>query len=580
LLDGLASLESRECVHGDIRLTNVRLTAGGTAVLVDAGITPSVSPELIINARTRPERYDGIAPELIGTGASQNSQSEMYALGCLLWQLLAGRPPYPTGDPLAKLALHQTRRLVDVREWAPDTPAKLAELIFELTQPAPDDRPVSFAELREKHGNSGRSSRRRLAQFHASLHTQVRTRRSTGRVMWWSTVATLLFVLSGLAVTLVDKGLRNQLLQITAPMTNYLDETLDRYRSDSPPSENPDIQTTPKKAISIVSNALPIPPPNAQGEITLTTNGPYRWDSRIDAVGSIVVKASAGKSPVIFVAPGKCRIFADQVRLENVHFQLLESETQSPAFILVNARNLSISQCSFQPRAFAEKKPQTAIAKLAASVIFWTPHSTNTRNGERLNLKDTISRGPLDFLALGAAPKQIIANNCLKLGGGRLLRFIKPARAGRNCNIRLEHTTLRNAASLLRLDTGNGRTAAGTIELDVANCVFDFDSQKGAMFHLSGNLNTFRDPLIRISGVGSVSQPNFKIAKKIGLSGTISQLSNTDQWVLFEGGILTAPFQFSGPADEQPTSSLVNVQGIPRRSTGGPGINAKPLTLK
>jgi hypothetical protein len=34
------------------------------------------------------ERYDGVAPELIGTTARPNVASDLYALGCLLWQLL------------------------------------------------------------------------------------------------------------------------------------------------------------------------------------------------------------------------------------------------------------------------------------------------------------------------------------------------------------------------------------------------------------------------------------------------------------------------------------------------------------
>jgi len=122
LIAGLATLEARGIVHGDVQLKNVRISKRGQASLVDAGVRPALRPVLNIHDRRGPDEYDGIAPELIGTGNPADVRSEFYALGCLAWHLLAGRPPFPTGDPLAKLQAHQTRRIPDVRDIAPDTP--------------------------------------------------------------------------------------------------------------------------------------------------------------------------------------------------------------------------------------------------------------------------------------------------------------------------------------------------------------------------------------------------------------------------------------------------------------------------
>ena len=74
-------------------------------------------------------------------------RSDLYALGFVLWHLLAGRPAFPTGDPLAKLAAHQTERLPDIREFAPDTPDQLARTIEWLTEPTPSRRPRNAKEL-------------------------------------------------------------------------------------------------------------------------------------------------------------------------------------------------------------------------------------------------------------------------------------------------------------------------------------------------------------------------------------------------------------------------------------------------
>lgn len=147
LLDSLATLHDAGIVHGEILLSNIRLLPSGQAVLVDSGIRPAIHPGLKISAHVSPEQNDGIAPELIGTGAAATPRSDLYALGFALWHVLAGRPAFPTGDPLARLAAHQTERLSDIREFAPDTPDQLARTIEWLTDPVPSRRPRNAREL-------------------------------------------------------------------------------------------------------------------------------------------------------------------------------------------------------------------------------------------------------------------------------------------------------------------------------------------------------------------------------------------------------------------------------------------------
>lgn len=164
LLESLAVLHDGGIVHGEILLSNIRLLASGQAVLVDAGLRGALQPEFQINAHVAPEKNDGVAPELIGTGAVATPRSDLYALGFALWQLLAGRPAFPTGDSLAKLAAHQTERIPDIREFAPDTPDRLAKTIEWLTEPVPARRPRSAGELlidvnRDRSAATPRSAR-------------------------------------------------------------------------------------------------------------------------------------------------------------------------------------------------------------------------------------------------------------------------------------------------------------------------------------------------------------------------------------------------------------------------------------
>ncbi|NOX52921.1 MAG: serine/threonine protein kinase, partial [Planctomycetes bacterium] len=223
LLDGLAAFEERGFVHGEIVLTNVRLSGRGVAALVDAGVLPAVRPELSIHEAVSPDRCDGIAPERIGTGAPPTVRSDLYALGCLLWTLLAGRPPFPSGDSLAKLAAHQTRPIPDIREWSPTTPDRLARLITHLAAQDPTERPASVREAQQLWGRPGRWGQQRVRRFRAQFDSGVpkvpppASHRTPGR---WTVLVVLVFVLSGAVLSFVDQGARAHLLKLAAQVSD------------------------------------------------------------------------------------------------------------------------------------------------------------------------------------------------------------------------------------------------------------------------------------------------------------------------------------------------------------------------
>ena len=164
LIQGLLSLEQAGLVHGEVRLQKVRLTPRGQAVLVDGGIRQATDRGRLIHLGHKPEQCDGVAPELVGSGQDATVVSDVYALGCLLWQLLAGRPVFPRGDPLAKLAAHRTADVPDIREWAPDVPPQMAATLIQMTASDPDHRYQSFQEVQQQWGGCRSVDRRVLAR--------------------------------------------------------------------------------------------------------------------------------------------------------------------------------------------------------------------------------------------------------------------------------------------------------------------------------------------------------------------------------------------------------------------------------
>ncbi|MEO8140729.1 MAG: serine/threonine-protein kinase [Gemmatimonadota bacterium] len=142
LLGALDSAHRVGIVHRDVKPDNIILSPGG-AVLLDFGIAKAVS-EAGSDRLTRSGFAVGtsayMSPEQIGGVDGIDARSDLYSLGCVLFECLAGKPPFD--DPFEDLVLtkHQTAPVPDVRTRRPDTPTPLAAAITRALQKAPDER--------------------------------------------------------------------------------------------------------------------------------------------------------------------------------------------------------------------------------------------------------------------------------------------------------------------------------------------------------------------------------------------------------------------------------------------------------
>lgn len=128
LLSALACAHARRIVHRDLKPENVVLSPSG-AILVDFGIAKAVA-EAGSDRLTRSGFAVGtsayMSPEQIAGSEDLDPRSDLYSLGCVLYECLAGRPPFD--DPFEDLVLtkHRTAEVPDVRSARPDTPEALA----------------------------------------------------------------------------------------------------------------------------------------------------------------------------------------------------------------------------------------------------------------------------------------------------------------------------------------------------------------------------------------------------------------------------------------------------------------------
>lgn len=98
---------ARGIVHRDIKPQNVLLTREGTPVLTDFGLAKIVGPGSgMTQAGSLMGTADYMAPELAGGAEAAGPAADQYALGIIAFQLLVGRHPFPSDNPLSALMAH------------------------------------------------------------------------------------------------------------------------------------------------------------------------------------------------------------------------------------------------------------------------------------------------------------------------------------------------------------------------------------------------------------------------------------------------------------------------------------------
>ena len=143
---GLDELHGHGILHRDVKPSNVLLAADGTAALADFGLALAVdSTRLTVDGQLLGTAHY-LAPELI-EGADATRASDIYALGCLLYECLAGEPPF-TGRDAAEIGFaHLVEPPPDPRERRPELNADAAEALLIALGKDPSTRPTSATAL-------------------------------------------------------------------------------------------------------------------------------------------------------------------------------------------------------------------------------------------------------------------------------------------------------------------------------------------------------------------------------------------------------------------------------------------------
>ena len=143
---GLDALHRRGIVHRDVKPANILLAADGTAVLGDFGLAKSRAWTVLTRTGQVLGTANYLAPEVI-RGQSATPLSDLYGLGCVLFECLAGASPFAGRGVLRVGMAHLQEEPGDPAAGRDDVPPALAWTVRQALAKDPADRPPSAVAL-------------------------------------------------------------------------------------------------------------------------------------------------------------------------------------------------------------------------------------------------------------------------------------------------------------------------------------------------------------------------------------------------------------------------------------------------
>ena len=396
LFKGLAWLESNDQVHGEIVLRNLRITRTGAVVLVAPFIRNLQSPTVSLASATDLRDVETTAPELAGTGRSADSRSELYSVGCVLWQLLSGRPPFLSTDPIGRLQQAQIHELPNIRSIEPDCPEWLASEIHSLTRRNPDLRPStigSVADVWSSRLSSGTTATKKVVRSMPDRALPIRRiQRSSLRKsgQWRPMVAAVALLIPLFSAYAWHRGL--------LPATLTLNRSPDIVHVQQPvlPETKLESATDAEK-----STLLTLPSPDAAGVVLLESGRAYLARD-LEFAGVMHVETDGQTPAMIRVTETGWSISATHVAISGVSilFDVERASSSVQSCLNVYSSVLTLESCVIDSRGGSSN----------GCGVAWTAADHATRV---VQIQDCVFRGEGYGIWLTGAPGRFEIENVL-----------------------------------------------------------------------------------------------------------------------------------------------------------------------
>ncbi|PJF44414.1 MAG: hypothetical protein CUN55_04095 [Phototrophicales bacterium] len=144
--NALAYAHKRGMIHRDIKPANIMLDEDERVVLTDFGIAKIVTGGQFTASGGMVGTPAYMAPEQ-GLGEAGDERSDIYSLGVMLYQMVTGELPFDADTPLAIILKHVNDEVPDPRQYVPDLPDWLVDVIYTCLAKDPDKRYQSATTL-------------------------------------------------------------------------------------------------------------------------------------------------------------------------------------------------------------------------------------------------------------------------------------------------------------------------------------------------------------------------------------------------------------------------------------------------
>src|SRR3954471_20637561 len=154
--EGLELCHQQGLFHGLLKPSNLMVGADGQLRILDFGIgcllAETEGESLVDTMSTANSVNSGLdcaSPESIMDPTNLNAVGDQYSLGCVLYYCLTGRYPFPEGTAVEKMMCHQHKQPTPIRNFSPEVPYELVEVVEKLMQKQPANRYGSCGEVIE-----------------------------------------------------------------------------------------------------------------------------------------------------------------------------------------------------------------------------------------------------------------------------------------------------------------------------------------------------------------------------------------------------------------------------------------------
>jgi hypothetical protein len=142
----LECAHSHGILHRDIKPENIMITSDGLPKLMDFGLARALGGPKLTQRGVIVGTPAYLPPEQ-ALGKHVDARSDLYSLGCVLYEMVTGRPLFPSDDPVKIIFSHINDLPIMPRRIAPEIPEALEQVILKLLSKDPDKRYQSAGEL-------------------------------------------------------------------------------------------------------------------------------------------------------------------------------------------------------------------------------------------------------------------------------------------------------------------------------------------------------------------------------------------------------------------------------------------------